>query len=176
MIHIVPYVQINGSWTLPDDAIKGLYRIMDRDRSVRRVWYTGAVKNEDDFLATAKNPNTHMILMTTEEPRPIGIVWLNNVAGKSAQIHFVMFREFWGNLTIEAGKLAVDYFMGIKDREGEPIFDVLMGVTPGKYGMVINYIKEVGVTVIGTIPHLLFNYWTGKAMDGTFSYICRKGA
>jgi hypothetical protein len=171
---LIPYIEINGTWTIPDDAMKALYRLMEKEKTAKKVFYSGTVKNEHEFLGACKAKNSHTVVILQENGHPGGIVWLNNFQATSAQIHFCMFREIWGTMSVEAGKMAVDYFLGLNKPDGSPMINVLMGATPEHYDTVISYIQKVGVTIVGRIPCFLYNYYENKPMGAVISYIERR--
>jgi hypothetical protein len=171
---LIPYIEVNGSWALPDDAMKGLYRMMVKEKTSRKVWYSGSVQSEDDFVRVSKSMGTHTVIILTKDGKPGAISWLNNFLAASAQIHFVLFREVWGEKSQEVGQMALDYFFGLKNKDGDPFLKVLMGITPESYDLAIRYIKSLGVTVIGTIPNFLHNYYTNETMGAVISYLERR--
>lgn len=171
---LIPYIQIDGSWTIPDELMKGLYRLMVQEGTAEKVFYSGSVLNEDHFLSACKSPGQHTLVILQQDGSPGGIVWLNGFMGASAQIHFCMFKAIWGTRTVEAGKKAVNYFFGLTKPDGEPLFKVLLGLTPAEYRVAIRFIKEVGVTVLGTIPHFLYHYFEKRTMGAVVSYLERR--
>lgn len=171
---LIPYIQINGEWTIPDETMKGLYRLMVKEGTARTVWFSGGVKTEDDFLAASQSPGALTSIILTPEGHPAGMVWINNFMQASAQIHFNMFREIWGKRTVEAAHMGLDFFFSLKKPDGEPMFKVFVGLTPEKYRAAIRFIKEVGVTIIGTIPHFLWDAYEKTTIGAVVSYIERR--
>lgn len=171
---IIPYVEIDGKWTIPDTAMKGLYRLMLKEKTANVTFYSGTVQNEDQFVLSCKSSNQHTVIILLPDGKPAGIVWVNGYAHGSAQVHFCMFRSIWGSRSVEAGKKAVDYLFGLTKPDGEPLIRMLLGLTPVEYELAINFIKEVGVTVIGTVPHFVWNHYKQRTMGAVISYIERR--
>ncbi len=167
---LTPYIQINGSWTLPDEVIRGLCRLMIKERTFKKVFYAGTVKNEDEFLSMCKSPSQHTVLITKDDGQPAGMVWVNNFSHVSAQAHFCMFRNIWGERTVEAALKTLDYLFGLK-RDDEPLLRVILGITPAENELGINFVKDFGGKIIGTIPNLLWNYYEQHSMDAVISYV-----
>jgi len=169
---VIPYTQINGEWTLRDDIVKGFYRLMASQGTARVVFYSGTVKNEDEFLAACRISHTVFILENTG--RPVAIGWLNNFMGSSANAHWVTFKGSWGTeKTHEAIQATLRYWFHFM-KDGKPLFNVLLGIYPEENKRIDKFAKEAGFTVIGTIPGLIYNFWENRTVGAVFSYIERR--
>jgi hypothetical protein len=170
---IVPYVEVNGARTMGDDYVRGLYARMVEDGTAKRVFHGGAVKSSDDMVRWMKNPSMCAMLIA-EDNEPLLLSWVTGIEDHRGWFSFCVFKKGWGRKKgQELGKMCADYWMGMKDNQGNPVFRVLMGVTPAHNRLALLWVKTVGAESIGTIPDFATNYWTGERFDAVISYIKR---
>jgi hypothetical protein len=169
---LIPYIEMNGSWTIPDDIMIGLYRMMKNDGTDRVFFYSGTVRNENEFMPACRE-NAHTVVILEESGRPVAIGWLNNYAHKSAHAHWLTFKHAWGtDKTHQAIRETLKYWFHF-EHDGEPVFEVLLGIYPSGNRHIDKFAKESGFTVSGRVPSLLYDYWGNRSMDATISYIER---
>lgn len=171
-IEILPYISVNGKWSLPDSFVKSFFEKIERDGIVPHVFYDGKVRTTDQFLGLLKNHhNFHSFIMVDGSVK--GLAWLNDLNRNHASVHFLSLKEVWGHQTVRMGRKILECWFSIKDGEGSPRFDLLLGVTPAPYKTVLRFIKQIGCTLIGEAPKVLYNGYEHKYMNAVFSYIER---
>lgn len=170
---LIPYVEINGAWTINDETMKRLYGLMVAEQTNEIVFKAGSVMDEDDFIKAFKSPNVHMVLILTDTA-PAAIVWIRDFGPNYAYGHFCMFKNIWGKKTIQAGQTAIDYFFSMKRPDGEPFFDLLIGVFPEDNEHALNLVKNLGFTVLGVIPKMLYDKYENRKIGAVYSYIERR--
>lgn len=170
---LIPYVKVNEEWTIPDELMRGLYQQMRKEGTDKTVFYSGTVKTEEEWMSMAKSGRTHTAVLLQDSGAPAAIGWLNNYSHKSAHAHWLCFKGIWGTpLTKEAIDKSLRYWFHFH-ADGDPLFDVLLGIWPEDNKYIRKFAEEAGFTVIGTIPSLLYNYWEDRTVGAVFSYIER---
>jgi L-amino acid N-acyltransferase YncA len=152
-ILVIPYADTGGNvYNLPDNVIIGVYRKIVEQNLLDKVFYDGSIKTVEQFLAMMKLKSNLPVLAYNGEL--LGLAWLNDIAKDRALAHFVMFKEAWGKHTKEVGNKILDYYFSMENDQGENIFKVLIGNTPAWNKAALRYIKQLGFSVIGEIPHV----------------------
>jgi hypothetical protein len=169
---IIQYGYYDGMPTLRDSEVMDLYRRMLRDKTADTVFYDGSIKNPKDFLLFIKSCCT-MIVAMSDDGVPLGMGWLNNRRMRRADGHFCLFSNAWGKDSISVGKAMVEYAINLKS-DGEHIFDVIIGVTPKKYKLAINFAKKCGFVIVGDIPCAVYDFREGRSESATISYYQRR--
>jgi len=163
---IIPYVQVDGAWSLPDSIMAGLWYKMLEEGTAKRVFCTGSVNSLPEFIALVKSPkNSVMTQWVDEEPAFIG--WINNFTQCSAMAHFNCFKKIWGN-SDTALKNAFKYWFAFKAGDRH-LFDTLVGMIPADNKLAIRLSKKVGAIGLGTIPDYAVNKFT---KEKTGLYVC----
>lgn len=169
MMVLIPYIEINGEWTIPDEAMKGLYRLMEKEATAHIFFYSGTVKNEEEFLHACRPPASHAVVILEGTGEPVAIGLLNNFTHGSAHAHWVTFRRVWGtDKTDEAIRKSLEYWFHF------PMFDVLLGIYPEDNAFIDAFARKAGFTVIGTVPNLLYNHWENRKVGAVISFIERR--
>ena len=168
---LIPYVQINGQWTLTDEMLAFMCGMMVKEGSAKTFFYDGAVLNESNFIRICKAGNVHFMFSDDGQPAAMGM--LNNFGANYAHAHWLCFKNIWGKQTDEAISKSLKYWFNFM-KDGKPLFDVLLGIYPETNGRIDKFAKESGFTVIGAIPDILYNYWENRKMGAVFSYIERR--
>jgi len=171
-MQIVPYVEIDGAWTLKDSFVKTLWDKMEAEGTAKRVFCTGMVTDRDRFLAFMKSSKT-VVLTQWDNDECVFIGWLNNISQHTAYAHFCCFKSIWGEQSEEALKNALERWFAFKDSEGELMFDVLCGAIPETNKLAIRLAERCGITKLGTIPDYIRDAYTGVKTGMTIVYIRR---
>jgi len=151
-IVLIPYVELDGSWTIPDAEMRKVYDTLVGEKLLEILMPEGAVKSAGHFLALMKSPANLPVVLYSEK-NPAGIGWLNGLGRNSAFAHFCFFRSTWGRLTNAMGKKLLDYWFGFPGESG-PLFDVLIGVLPAWNHKAAKYVRRMGFTHVGDVPML----------------------
>tara|TARA_R100001530_G_scaffold20511_3_gene17089 strand:+ start:1201 stop:1743 length:543 start_codon:yes stop_codon:yes gene_type:complete len=169
---LVPYVNENGTWTLPDDFLLAMAQKTQEEGTFQHVFYEGDIRTPPDFLAMMKL-QSNIAVFAFKENRPVGFAWLNGVMKNIAFAHFCFLKDSWGKDTVEAGKQIIDYWQKFRNQGGDPLFDVLFGVTPSGYGSALKYIQRLGFVRMGVVPGMLQNAYAGERDSAVLSYLSR---
>lgn len=100
---------------------------------------------------------------------PIGVAWLNHHSGTKAFAHFLFLRKAWGEHTLKAGRVGLEYWFSFKVGD-EPLFDVILGLIPSDNRRAIGFVRRLGFSVLGEIPKM-FRF--GDTLSGTVVYLAR---
>lgn len=170
---LIPYIVIDGNWTIPDELMRGLYRLMVQEGTEKIVYYSGTVRSEEDFIKSCRPPVSNTVLIVREEGEPVGIGWLNNFNHSSAHCHWVCFKRHWGTRRPDkAIKKVLSYWFGL-EADGRPLFNILLGIYPAENEDINAFAQRAGFTIVGSIPNLLYNYWDKRMVGAVISYIER---
>ena len=174
---LIPYVAVNGAWSISDNAMTGVFDLMQEHRLDKAVFYSGGInrKNFIDFMKSSQNV-VHTIWDDNEfpvAPNILMLAWLNRFGSNHGMAHFCCFPKGWGKTSKELAHKTLDYWFGdffVKD-DGTPLLDVLIGFTPSDNRLAVRWIKQIGMTIVGNIPLMD----TGQKRAGmVVSYITRE--
>ena len=191
-LQLVPYVNDNG-WTLPDNFLLAVAQKTQEEGTFQHVFYDGDIRTPADFLAMMKSSSNHAVFaFTGHKPvgfarlkeskkrqkavmmrRLVGFAWLNGIVKNRAFAHFCFLRNSWGKDTVKAGKQIIAYWRSFTDQGGDPLFDVIFGVTPSAYRSALKYIQRLGFVRMGVVPGMLLNVYAGERDSGVISYLSR---
>ena len=167
-MQIIPYVLNDGAYSLPDRAVLSIWATMEEHQLDKAVFYSGGM-NGEKFLRFVKSPG-NVVHTIWQEDRIQLIAWLNGFGANHAFGHFCCFPETWGKNSVELGGKSIDYWFNFKRDDGEPLLDVIVGFTPANNRKAVEYIKKIGLSIMGTIPYIK----CGNQKNGmVFSYITR---
>ncbi len=165
------FTDFDGIPSMRDSEIMELYdRIQEEGTDY--IFQDGDIQTRDDLLSMVKSSKNFFYLVG-EKGRSVGIVWLNRVEHKMARLHFLAFREVWGR-SVNIAKNVIINLLSIQHRNGEHYFNVLTGHIPSKNHQAICFMKKCGCTVVGEVPHLMWNEANQESEPGTIVYITRE--
>jgi len=175
---VIPYIQQNGAWTLSDDTMVDLWRRMVDQKTAKKVFYEGIVQNEQQWLAYVKAAPQRFVTVTyDDEASDMAMVaWMTDIDPPKAITHFNVFKPFWGKKAKEVTANQVEYWFGLTGPDGQPLFDLLIGVTPENNPLAVRMAKSNGYRAIGTIPMFLNDYYRNARVGGVVSYRTREAA
>ena len=165
---LVPYAELNGFRTIPDDELEDIFQRMQSEGLDKIVFYSGIVRTAKDFIETMKSKNNFPVFVKNDSGYA-GFAWLNNLSGNTAMAHFCFFK---GNPAVEAGRKILHYWFSFTGKEG-PLFDVLTGMIPGFNRRAIEFVKKLGAVEVGAIPKLACNEFTKEKYSITILYYLR---
>lgn len=168
-MNLVPYVQIDGEWTIPDRLMEALWQKTAADRLHELTFYDGSIVNAGQFLEYMKSDKT-LPVIALDHDGPHGFAWLTEIGGVRAFGHFCMMRDSWGESAKMIADQIINYWWSLAGEKG-PILQLIMGLTPEWNKPAVRFIKKLGFTVVGTIPRIC-NGKDGLA-PGVLSYIER---
>lgn len=166
---IIPYIQQNGQYTIPDEYLGMMWRMMVAEGTYSIVFAAGGVRDEKQFIECMKANDKLMMLVTDDENNPLVISWVNNIYDGHAFIHFNTFKETWRKNSIKLLRLSADYWLTRRDPEtGDKILHVLMGAIPENNRLAVRAVKKCGAIEVGKIP----NYFTAIDGERIGVYLC----
>ena len=168
-IRILPYVLVQGTYTLPDTFLHWMWARFEEEGSSKKVFVVGEVYGAEAYVAYLRHPANAPIFFFTDDPEhtPLGMAWLNGIEGNHAFLHHALLRAAWGTLTMNVARAAFNYWWGLESDSG-PLLEVLIGQSPSKNKLAISYLERAGFTVIGQIPKI-----AADGDDMTISYLER---
>jgi hypothetical protein len=129
----------------------------------------GGIESEIDFIIWFRNKENSMQVIRDDEG-PLMLFWINKKQGKSCYFHFACLKRSWGKRTKDLFKAAAGYIFGLKYND-KRIFDVIIGQLDSRNTVAIKFIKKIGVTVLGDIPHYFRDVESGEYIPATMAYL-----
>jgi hypothetical protein len=171
-IKLLPYTAIDGIPTFTDSFIRGLYQRMAEEDLAEATFYDGTIRDAEGFLSAMKfGKNQFYVIAYKRET--VGCVWLNNFQIRSAECHFCFFSNLSGRETIEVGQHIITEIVNMETVNGEPVFDVIVGITPTNNLAAIRFCRRLGFGIVGTMPHAVYDAKVGKSVEAQICYIER---
>lgn len=172
-IRVIPYMKIDGVPTLKDSQILHLYDKMVEDQVADTIFFDGEVNSRREFLS-AMTSQYNLLYAVECDGLLASACWLNNFSGKTAQMHWTMFGEFWNNGSVRIMKHTLKNIINLKHPGGEYLFDVLIGLIPVTNKRAIEFSRKCGAVVETVIPYGLFDYRSNQSVDAMLIYFTRK--
>jgi len=148
-----PAAFVNGSFSVPDEILRFLWREMAQTGKNESLFYNGGVRDEGEWLSWMKNPDNYPVLVIeTLSKKIVCIAWLNHIVDGAALVHFCML----GLPRAEIGKTVLRYWSGIG------ALSVLVGFTPETFTAAIKYAKRIGFVESGYIPLMCNMVYEGR--------------
>ena len=169
---LLPYTAIDGIPTFTDSFIRGLFERMDGEGLAERVFYDGAVTNPDAFLAMMKH-GMNRLFVVEFGGEIAGFCWLNNFTLRTAEFHFCFFDILRGKDAVGVGRDVVCDLLYMEDSAGNPIFDLLFGMTEVANKPAEFWCRKMGFEYLGIIPSVLWNANLKKSVPAHFWYVER---
>jgi hypothetical protein len=164
--NFLPYTHVDGVPTMRDSDIKFLYDKCFEEGIGEILFHDGKISNAEQFIDHMTSTLV-MFWAVYYEGKPFGFYWLNRIDTTHAYCHFTCYPEFWGTeLTVEAGKRAMKICT--------KFFPTIMGMLPSENTFAIDYLKRVGLNIVGEVPNLMWSQTTGKPCKGTMLYITKE--
>ena len=168
-IEIIPSSHKPGRHWLTDKHIAQVYRRIVSEETVYRSFHDGSVRNTNDFIKFIRNKNNE-IYFVEYDGKEAGFFWLTKFQQKSAFINYCFYKNFWGKKALNVSQLCIDFIFNRKDIYGQYTLDVLLGLTPANNKLAIKFLLKNGMTVLGKIPSILYNYIENTTVDGILSF------
>ncbi len=154
---------------MPHEPIADFYFDLVDTGLIDAVFHDRGFRGPGDFIAYLQSERNQPVFIWRDN-RIAGLAWLNPVVGTFALGHFCFRRSAWGEHAREDGKKVLDYWMAL-EALGEPILDVIIGATPQKNGFVHEYLGQIGMTRLGTVPGMFRIF--GVREDAVIYYLSR---
>ena len=153
---LLPYTAIDGISTFSDTAIRSLFVRMQDEDLVERVFYDGETRTPEDFLRMMKFGINRLFVIRTEDGIG-GVCWLNNFDHRRAEFHFCFFSNLRGQDAVDVGKQAVIELLYLEDGSGNPLFDLLFGMTETSNIPAVKWCEAMGFETMGILPSAVWN-------------------
>lgn len=151
---IVPYVLLDGEWTVADEVVKGFYLGCVDDGTSETVFFDGSIDSPERFLETVQNPRALPVFLFVQG-RPAAFAWLNGFCRHSAFAHFCVMKWAWGELALEMGRKTIAYWLGFRRGSGAPLLHLIIGTIPSVNRRAVRFVAAIGFKVCGRIPKMI---------------------
>lgn len=145
----------------------------------RASFYTRSRMCAYEFIEMVRMPENPWWLLTFNEDMA-GMVYLTDIAGKSAMIHFCFLpikelrAESGVPSPIAVGRFAVSSILHDTFPDGTNIMDVVAGKTPTWNKAAVKMIRQCGAQAAGEIPSACFSYDSKINSPGLITYFTRE--
>lgn len=165
--HVLPIEPLDGVWNVPDEALVSLWRRMVAGGKVEQTFYAGGISSPEDFLHLAKSPQiAACIAIDAEARQPAVFAWLTNIENDSAFAHYCVL----GTPSRAAGRAVLTFWESLRRPDGDPLLDLLLGITPEIHEPALRVLRILGFTSIGTIPGYCNCVYAGGKCGAVISY------
>lgn len=164
-IALIPYSNLDGTWTLDDAVVLEAGRRAERQGILGVVFPDRKVSTAEEFLQMMQSP-ANLPVFAFHAGRCAGVAWLNGIGSRHAFGHFLFLKESRGEIAREAGGLFLRYWKSFRDGD-EPVLDVILGLVPTDNEPAIRFVQELGMVRLGDIPKIAYRasgtllYFTG---------------
>jgi len=165
-IQLVPYANVEGEWSLPDEFLLSLAVQMMREHSFHILFYDGTITTPEQFMEAMKKPANAPVFFF-DGTEPLGFAWLNGFSGGLAFAHFCGLRAARGR-SVQVGLLALQYWM-----TAFVWLRVILGITPSNNRMAVRFVQKIGFTPLGEIPGVLYDAYNAERVSAVLSYYAR---
>lgn len=172
---LIPYVEVDGAYSLTDTQAGRIWDEMAREGLDKVTFYSGDVRDKGQFLEMMKRrANVVHTIWDKDTERPLMVAWLNAWQKNAALAHFCILPDGWGKHSVRLGRMSLGHWFSFENGNG-PLLDVIVGKTPASNRAATIYLRRVGMTVLGEIPHLEHDYYIDRTVGCVFSYVTREG-
>lgn len=154
--------EVDGIANVSDSQIRELYERAKQEGVGELVFRDGTVDSATDFLREMKAPGTTLFLLYSRGLLA-GFVFLNRFEGRSARIHFCLFRLVWGRESRALGHWTLRQLLWLRDGEGRFVFDMLLGYVPEANPIACRYCRKIGGRVEGRLPYGGYCFREGRS-------------
>ena len=151
-IDLIPYTAIDGEWTIEDAEVMQYWREAQLDGTAQQTFYSGEPPSEVGFVRLLKKKH-NVPLWFSGDHGLLGVAWVNAFEKRGAFAHFNFVKAARGRLALEAGRKALQYWFAFNEND-TPVLDVICGYTPTHNRFALRFIKRLGFSLLGSIPHL----------------------
>lgn len=168
---LIPYVEMNGSRTLPDSFLEDAFDGMVERSLVSTVFHGTTMNNGDDFIGVFRNPANISVFVLNQDKQCIAFAWLNGIGANSAYGHFCFFKDLCAD-TQAVGQAILDYWFSLSGGDG-PFLDVILGAVPAFNHRACAFVQKLGFVKLGEIPKVIVNKFTGEKWASVIHYMLR---
>jgi len=148
---LVPY----SRETVEDRVLEWFWNQMEANGLHKVVFYSGHIRSANDFMTFIKTQAVALLVVDKETRVPLAMGWLTDWCDRRAFAHFCVLPDGWEQSEI-MGRRVLEFWL--------TMFNLIMGMIPKRNTRAIEYVKRIGMTVVGEIPNVVQidgNYETG---------------
>lgn len=171
-IELYPYIFEDGVPSIKDSELKALYQTMANEGSLPVVFYD-CPENDltwEWFYRFMVYNCTLFVIMEYQKDAPVGImgmVWINNISGRTADIHYCMFSPAWGR----SDEICTEAMSKLFEQTNIDCFIALIADTNI---LAVDKPLNYGFTKAAKIPKMCWVEAAGEACIGHLYYIIRE--
>lgn len=169
---MVPYGKVDGIRTYRDSEIMELYRRAMAE-SGPQMFRDGGVKDEAGFLRMVKAQGVAFHVAYVRG-KVAGCVWLNRFHDRLAQVHFFIFREFWGEDATGLGRHCLRELIHKRCGDEGYWLDMLLGLTPADNPLAVRFAKKCGWKQACVLPFGMYDAAAGASIPAVLSIVTRE--
>ncbi len=169
-VRLLPYVEINGTRTLPDTFLEDVFDEMVVEGLVSTVFVGTKVSTSEDFLRMMRAP-TNIPVFVVSGTACLGFAWLNGVGLNHAYGHFCTFENDVIE-PVEMGRMVLNYWWGLEGPTGYAL-DVILGTIPAFNQRAVAFAQKLGLVKACEIPNLFVNPATKERFPAVVLYSTR---
>lgn len=171
-VEMQPYCEVDGCWTYSDREMKAFLDRMDADGNLEKAFVGWCDLDRDNIVRHFKRPDV-VVYIVYVDGEVGALTWLDSLHGMSAQIHFCTFPDMSMRKRIAGGKYVINTLINETNENGEPVIDVITGITPTEFSTACRFVRLIGMKFACNIPGIVWNAKKQRGMEGQISYITR---
>lgn len=158
--------------SLDDAGLRRIWTMLVDEGAHRAVFFDGGVDDFEDFMAFADDDDREFFAVHAGG-LPAAVFWLDGRTTRAARIHFAVMRRAHGRAARIIGNYVTDWLLSRRGPNGRHALDVLVGVTPETHRLALRFVRDIGFTVVGTVPQALA-LADGTGTGAVISHLARK--
>jgi hypothetical protein len=163
-----PYFKYEGKWSIPDEVLFYFWNEFEKSGNAKQFFYDGEVKELDDFIYFMQDRNNFPVFAVDADTKKIpAFGMINNLREQIAYAHF----GFLDGFKRGCGETVIDYWRDLKRDDGKNLVEILIGITPESYEVVLKIIELWGFKIIGKIPKICSMHYQDRKEAGVISYL-----
>jgi len=163
---LIPYIEHDGMWTLRDSEMVSLFEQFEEEGSIQYIFRSGEIHTPEDFIRTFKY-GTNRLYISLIDDKIAAIVWLSDISGRRASIHFNALKWCWGKKVRDEGKYVLDTL--------STVWDCLIGITPVDNPLACRFIKQIGMKPLGVMPNMVYDEGLNESIDALITSYSKEG-
>lgn len=169
---IIPYARVDGVPTLPAALLQALQERMRSEGLERWLLFDSVPAPALESIAVSGAVRFFSVVVDKKKPpgHPAALFWLTDGPGQASLIHFCIFREYWGGAARAIGAYVLKELLSMTVR-GEALYPVIMGMPPDFNVHAVRYARDIGMTLIGTVPNVFYDPHEGRMAGAAVLYI-----
>lgn len=165
---IVPYV-LTDKWSIPEEEIRKAFRITKDEGSLEKVFLSGRIRTEDQFLSYMQDRKNLPVFIF--EPEISGYAWINGIHSSYAFVHCCFFKNIWGKNKHIVDSI-VSYWFSFTGNDGKPLFKTLMASVSLDNKPVNKFLLRNGFTLLGAVPNIGYDGYRNLNVPMNLLYRC----